>query len=314
MLLNNNRWVATLVCLLVVGCSTIAKRSVQSEISAGRYDQAQRALVHAAPHLSSEDYEELYGELCASRGKSALASKDWAGALDNFDCAIQRNPRNQAMREDACTASYNLAQQSRGDLAWWKSVVQRCSGLPEGAGKVDTALREQARVLAGNIEATIDVCRHTSCAGLQNYEAAEDSIQQYEANPVADHAQAARWHEEIHKQKEADEGEQQHEVKLRADEKALAGCYLMVPPRVGRDPRDARRDRVVPDSDAPLSKWYWAGSFDSLDACQRNQEKEIVKAQKRERAQAAAKRDRSVEMDFWEARCIATNDPRLKEE
>ena len=95
---------------------------------------------------------------------------------------------------------------------------------------------------------------------------------------------------------------------------ALVGWYLMAPPliKVGPDPRDARRDRVVPDSDAPLLKWNWAGSFDSIDACQRKQEKEIVKAQKLELAQPAAKRDRSVEMDFWKARCIASDDPRLK--
>jgi hypothetical protein len=87
---------------------------------------------------------------------------------------------------------------------------------------------------------------------------------------------------------------------------ALVGWYLMVPPR------DARRDRVVPDSGAPLSNWFWAGSFDSVDACQRNQEKEIAKVQKLELAQFAARRSRSVKMDFWEARCIASDDPRLK--
>jgi hypothetical protein len=88
---------------------------------------------------------------------------------------------------------------------------------------------------------------------------------------------------------------------------ALLGWYLMVPPfiKVG--------ERVVPESSAPLSKWYWAGSFDSVDACERNQEREIVKAQKRKLAQPATKRGRSVEMGFWEARCIASDDPRLKE-
>jgi len=96
---------------------------------------------------------------------------------------------------------------------------------------------------------------------------------------------------------------------------ALVGWYLMTPPfiRVGPDLRDARRDRVVPDSDAPLSKWKWSGSFDSLDACQRNQEKEIVEEQKLKLAQSVAERNRTVEMDFREARCIATDDPRLKE-
>ena len=92
--------------------------------------------------------------------------------------------------------------------------------------------------------------------------------------------------------------------RLHAAALALVGWYLMMPPR---------RDRVVPDSDASLSRWYWVGSFDSVAACQRKQEKEIVEAQKRELAQPAAMRDRSVEMDFREARCIASDDPHLKE-
>lgn len=213
----NHRWISPVLCLLVVGCSTITKQSIQSDILAGRYDQAETELGHVAPHLSSENYEELYGELCAGKGKSALASKDWAGALDDFDCAIQRNPGNEAVREDACAASYSLALKSRDDLLLWKSVGQRCSGLPRATEKLETALREQARVLADHIDATIGVCRHTSCAGMQNYEAAEDSIQQYDANPFADRAQVAGWREEIRKQREADQAEQQREAKLHAE-------------------------------------------------------------------------------------------------
>ena len=96
---------------------------------------------------------------------------------------------------------------------------------------------------------------------------------------------------------------------------ALVGWYLMTPPfiSVGPNPRDASLDKSVPDSEAPLSKWQWSGSFDSVDACQREQEKEIAEAQNRELALPVAERDRGVEMDFWEARCIATDDPRLKE-
>ena len=98
---------------------------------------------------------------------------------------------------------------------------------------------------------------------------------------------------------------------------ALVGWYLMMPPfiRVGPDPRDPSRDRVVPDSDAPLRKWFWSGSFDSVDACQRSQEKEIAEMQTRSLAQPVppAEIDRNVEMAFREARCIASDDPRLKE-
>jgi len=312
MLPNNSMAVAALACLLMMGCSIVAKRSVRSE---SRYAQAQRELVNTTPHLSSEDHDESYAELCGSKDKSALASKDWAGALNYFDCAIKRNPQNQLIREDACTASSDLAQRSRDGLAPWEGVVQRCSELPEGAGKVDTALREQARELPGDTEATTAVCHDSACVGVENHAAREDSIEPYEANPEANDVQAVQWQEEIGKQKQADQEDQQREANLGPAEKALAACYLMVPPfpRLGWNLRDARADGVVPDSDAPLSKWYWAGSFDSLDACWRDQEKEIVKAQNRERAQPAAKRDRSVQKSFREARCIAIDDPRLKE-
>jgi len=298
--------------LSIVGCSIVAKRSVRSE---SRYDQAQRELVNTTPYLSSEDHDELYPELCRSKDKSALASEDRRGALNYFDCAIERNPQNQVIREDACTASYNLAQQSRDGLASWEGVVQRCSQLPEGAGKVDTALREQARQLPGDTEATTAACHHSTCVGVENHEATEDSIERYEANPEANHVQV-QWPAEIGKHKQADQEDQRREANLGPAEKALAACYLMVPPfpRTGWNSRDARGDGVVPDSDAPLSKWYWAGSFDSQDACWRDQEKEIVKAQRREHAQPAGKRDRSVQKGFREARCIAINDPRLKQE
>jgi|SRR5208282_15502 len=97
---------------------------------------------------------------------------------------------------------------------------------------------------------------------------------------------------------------------------ALVGWYLLVPPfiRVRPDPRDPSRDRVVPDSDAPLSRWFWSGSFDSADACQRSQEKEIAKTQRRNSLSSSPNEmDRNVEMAFLKARCIAADDPRLKE-
>jgi|SRR5208337_1710671 len=98
---------------------------------------------------------------------------------------------------------------------------------------------------------------------------------------------------------------------------AVVGWYLMMPPfiRVRPDARDPSRDRVVLDSNAPLSKWFWSGSFDSVDACQRSQEKEIAETQRRNSLSPSppAEIDRNVEMAFWEARCIATDDPRLKE-
>ncbi len=97
---------------------------------------------------------------------------------------------------------------------------------------------------------------------------------------------------------------------------ALVGWYLMLPPliRVPPDPRDPGRDRVAPDSDAPLSRWFWSGSFDSADACQRSQEKEIAKTQRRNSLSSPPYEiDRNAEMAVLKARCIAADDPRLKE-
>jgi len=96
---------------------------------------------------------------------------------------------------------------------------------------------------------------------------------------------------------------------------ALVGWYLMTPPfvSVGPNLHDASLDRSIPDSEAPLSKWQWSGSFDSVASCQHEQEKQITEAQKRELALPVAERDREVEIDFWLGECIATDDPRLKE-
>jgi len=97
---------------------------------------------------------------------------------------------------------------------------------------------------------------------------------------------------------------------------ALVGWYLMMPPfvKVGPGPRDPGRDRV-PDSDAPLSKWFWAGSFDSVDACQRSQEKEISRTQRRNSLSPSppAETGTNVKTALQRARCIDSDDPRLKE-
>ena len=97
---------------------------------------------------------------------------------------------------------------------------------------------------------------------------------------------------------------------------ALVGWYLMLPPfiRVAPDPRAPGADRVAPDSHAPLSKWFWSGSFDSVDDCERSQEKQITETQRRNSLKTSfpTRIDRD-EMAFREARCIAADDPRLKE-
>ncbi len=94
---------------------------------------------------------------------------------------------------------------------------------------------------------------------------------------------------------------------------ALVGWYLMMPPfvRTGNE--------VYPDDDAPLSKWRMAGSFDSAGACQQKKDDYIyhpcilvvpagsVCPQNAIPPENAAERAADIE-----ARCIGTDDPRLK--
>jgi|SRR5580692_6762514 hypothetical protein len=95
---------------------------------------------------------------------------------------------------------------------------------------------------------------------------------------------------------------------------ALVVWWLMTPPftGVGPNPREASLDRAIPDPEAPLSKWLWSGSFESVDACQHEQQKQVADAQKRELNLPVAERDGEVVKDFLLGECIAIDDPRLK--
>jgi hypothetical protein len=87
---------------------------------------------------------------------------------------------------------------------------------------------------------------------------------------------------------------------------ALVGWYLIVPPtRVDREGfPEALPDKsgFFYDTDAPLSKWFNEGNFDSVAAC----DQALSELRQSPKATAA---DRVQE---FAAQCIATDDPRLK--
>jgi len=88
---------------------------------------------------------------------------------------------------------------------------------------------------------------------------------------------------------------------------ALVGWYLIVPPvRVdskGSPEEQSDRSGFVYETDAPLSKWFNEGNFDSAAAC----DQALSQFRHTPRATAA---DQIQELA---ARCIASDDPRLKE-
>ena len=82
---------------------------------------------------------------------------------------------------------------------------------------------------------------------------------------------------------------------------ALVGWYLMLPPMVGNHT----------DTSAPLSSWRMTGSYDAAIDCRKELEDSIRDSYK-------ALKDphlpftRSASLQFLDAACVATDDPRLK--
>ncbi len=79
-------------------------------------------------------------------------------------------------------------------------------------------------------------------------------------------------------------------------------CYLMVPPMVGNSF----------DINAPLSKWLVSGTFDSVSECTSAQAKHIKEYQDNS-VQVAANVAELGARVFMAARCVATDDPHLKD-
>ena len=94
---------------------------------------------------------------------------------------------------------------------------------------------------------------------------------------------------------------------------ALVGWYLMVPPTrwsLSEPPSVARNSTTMDPSD-PLSKWVVIASFDSASKCE---DEKITFWRKSEADLDSVDPDRRVWAEAArEARCLATDDPRLKE-
>jgi hypothetical protein len=98
---------------------------------------------------------------------------------------------------------------------------------------------------------------------------------------------------------------------------ALVGWYLMVPPSIGPHPRGGEVLRG-----APLREWEQEAAFDTAKECRDAQDRDLA-----DMAEAATKAKHQVppptqqrlhEIDnMWIqtslGRCVATDDPRLKE-
>jgi hypothetical protein len=84
---------------------------------------------------------------------------------------------------------------------------------------------------------------------------------------------------------------------------ALAGWYLMVPPIVGTAP---------PDETAPLSKWKVERSFDTADDCSYIAGEFTDDGMRRVKLKQS-RQDIILGIQYLNATCISTDDPRLKE-
>jgi hypothetical protein len=83
---------------------------------------------------------------------------------------------------------------------------------------------------------------------------------------------------------------------------ALVGWYLMVPPAIGNG---------LPDKAAPLSKWEIEDSFDTADDCAGDAHKFHVDGMHRAELKTS-RQDTIFGIQFMDATCISTDDPRLK--
>ena len=96
-------------------------------------------------------------------------------------------------------------------------------------------------------------------------------------------------------------------MKLRhAAALALVGWYLMLPP--DQNPALPARDIT-----APISEWVRVGSFDSAVACEAEQQKRVqfyIHLGLTTPEATSTYRDRTL--DYENAQCIASDDPRLK--
>jgi hypothetical protein len=88
---------------------------------------------------------------------------------------------------------------------------------------------------------------------------------------------------------------------------ALVGWYLMLPP--------IPTDRLLVNTDAPISKWEQYQAFDSAQECEATNlyiHKEARKVRRDRRVHPATLDDAMAEQ-YINGECIEADDPRLKE-
>lgn len=91
---------------------------------------------------------------------------------------------------------------------------------------------------------------------------------------------------------------------------AIVGWYLMQPPTDSRG---------RPDSEAPLSQWKESGAFDSAADCSKERldtikvyEKTLAEARQSKSSKDSVDMIQNGSLAFWNAQCVASDDPRLK--
>ena len=93
---------------------------------------------------------------------------------------------------------------------------------------------------------------------------------------------------------------------------ALVGWYFMIPPA-----RTGPKGIVNMHAEAPLARWQIVGRFDSTKDCTQysDQLRTMQRESENPNASAIEKRNEEATMNLVlaKARCIATDDPRLKE-
>ena len=107
---------------------------------------------------------------------------------------------------------------------------------------------------------------------------------------------------------------------------AEQGWYLLTPPvtnwlqryatesvkpeNKGRSPDTIMMEALKDERQRPLREWIHLGSFDSARACQREADGELKRTQNAKESPVPG--DTLVRVQYVLARCIASDDPRLK--
>ncbi len=98
---------------------------------------------------------------------------------------------------------------------------------------------------------------------------------------------------------------------------ALLGWYLILPPLVQGPVTDRRcQQGVGPNEAASMSHWVIKTGFDTAKECERQKDKIMSEAQALDLTKLSMEdfcAQAAIALQVQEAQCVATDDPRLKE-